>query len=801
MSPPDPASARSLPELVDRLRLLKVWAGNPSYDVIKDRINAGWVATGRPASELARRSTVAYCFQPARRRLDTDLVLAVVGVLHPDTGYVTQWRQALRVIGGELEAASQVRVQDRLPADLAGFTGRTGELDRLLSAARDGPPVVISSIAGMAGVGKTELAVHFGHLLHREQPFERVLFVNLRGFDPDPSQPPADPAAILDGFLRLLGLPGQQIPHDLAGRAATFRDRLTGTRALVVLDNAATTEQVRPLLPATEGCVTLVTSRRRLTGLHPAVHLAVDAFTPGEALAFLDRALPGSPAARDAQAAARIARRCGYLPLALGLITRHIRGTPGWTLAEHADRLDERHHDRRLDTGIDLALTQSYRHLPAGRQRLLRLLALHPGRDFDAYAAAALTGTGVDTARSRLRQLRDDHLLQDAGPGRYTFHDLVRAYATVRAADEEPPRERHEALTRLFDLYLAASAAAMNVLYPAEATVRPRIRPAGTPVPDLTTGGRARRWLDTERSPLIAVAVHTATHGWPAHTVLLSRLLQRHLATGSHNADALTLHDQGFHAAVRLGDVTGQATALLDIGFTYGRLGDHGRAAAALQRAADLFRSAGSPTGQRRAPDVPGDPDGRSAQALILFQQMDDRLGEAYAREGLGLVHLELGRTGSAAGHLRRALTLFRQTGDPAGETWTLEGLGLLHTRLGHDRRATGHQEQALAVCRETGDRIGEARVLNSLGETARRFGRPAEALGHHAAARAIAAGTGDRPQQARALTGIGHAHRALGDPVLAREHHRQALAIYTGLGRPEAYQIRAHLSALTGDR
>ena len=798
---PDPAPASSLADLVDRLRLLKVWAGNPSYEVIKDRINAAWAATGRPASELARRSTVAYCFRPGRRRLDTDLVLAVVGVLHPDTGYVTQWRQALRVIGGEIEAASQVRVQDRLPADLAGFTGRTGELDQLQRAARDRPPVVISAIAGMAGVGKTELAVHFGHLLHRQQPFERVLFVNLRGFDPDPSQSPVDPAAVLDGFLRLLGLPGQQIPHDLAGRAATFRDRLTGTRALIVLDNAATTEQVRPLLPAAEGCITLVTSRRRLTGLHPATHLGVDVFNPGEALAFLDRAVPGSSAAPDSQATARIARRCGYLPLALGLMARHIRGTPGWTLTDHADRLDERHHDRRLDTGIDLALTQSYRHLPAGRQRLLRLLALHPGQDFDAYAAAALTGTGVDTARSRLRQLRDDHLLRDAGPGRYTFHDLVRAYATVRAADEESPPERREALTRLFDLYLAASAAAMNTLYPAEATVRPRILPAGTPVPDLTIPGRARRWLDSERSTLIAVAAHAATHGQPAHTVLMSRLLQRHLAAGSHNADAVTLHDHGYHAAVQLGDVTGQATALLDIGFTYGRLGYAGRAAASLQRAVHLFRSAGSPAGQRRAPDVSGDRNDRSARALTMFQQMDDRLGEAYAREGLGLVHLELGRTGSAAGHFRRALALFRQTGDPAGETWTLEGLGLLRARLGNDGRAIGHQEQALAVCRATGDRIGEARVLNSLGETARTFDRPADSLDHHAAARAVAAGTGDRPQLARALTGIGHAHRALSDPALAREHYGQALTLYSALGRPEEYQIRAYLSALTDDR
>ncbi|WP_244945516.1 tetratricopeptide repeat protein [Couchioplanes caeruleus] len=802
---PDPAQASSLADLVKRLRLLKVWAGNPSYGTIKDRINAAWTAAGRPAGELVCKSTVAYCFRPGRRRWDTDLVIAVIQALHPDTGYVALWRQALRVIGGEIEAVSRVRVQDSLPQDLDGFTGRTGELDRLRCAVQGGKAVVVSAIEGMAGVGKTRLAVHAGHLLHREQPFERVLFVDLRGFDPDPAQPPADPAAVLDGFLRLLGVPGQQIPHGLEARAAAYRGRLAGTRALVVLDNAATTEQVRPLLPATPGCLTLVTSRRRLADLHPATHLSVDAFNPDEALAFLARTVPGVPAGSDPRAADRIARRCGYLPLALGLVAGHIRNTPGWTLTDHADRLDERHHDRRLDTGIELALTLSYQHLPADQRRLLRLLALHPGQDLDAYAAAALADTDLDTARARLHHLRDDHLLEQAAPGRYTFHDLTRAYATIRATDEEPPPARRAALTRLFDHYLATSAAAMNTLHPAEALIRPRILPAGTPTPELPDPDSAREWLDTERPALVAVAVHTATRGWPAHTTLLSRVLQRYLAAGGHNADAVMVHGHGHHAARQSGDPIGQAHGLIDIGFTYGRLGRYGWAAESLQEAVNLFRHADHLAGQGRASDNLGDGDeppgrhqmaiDRSAQALTVFRQVDDRVGEAYALEGLGLIHLELGRPGSAAGHLQRALALFLQVGDHAGETWTHEGLGLLHTRLGHPVEAAEHYHQALAICRAAGDRYGEARVLNSLGEAAHTAGRPCDALNHHTAAHAVVADTGDRPQQARALTGIGHAHRALGNRVLAREHYRYALALYTGLGRPEAYQTRAHLA------
>jgi tetratricopeptide (TPR) repeat protein len=847
---PDPGRAGTLDDLVEQLRLLKVWAGDPSYETIKDRINTAWTAAGRPAGDLARKNTVADCFRPGRRRLNTDLVIAAVQALHPDVGYVTQWRQALRVIGGETRAASQVRVQDTLPQDLAAFTGRSTELDQLRRALHDGyqggDAVVISAIEGMAGVGKTQLAIHAGHLLAQDKPFDRVLFVNLRGFHPDPAQPPADPAAVLDGFLRLLGVPGHQIPHDLDARAAAYRDRLAGTHTLVVLDNAANEDQVRPLLPETPGCPVLVTSRRSLTDLHPATHLTVDVFTPEEAAAFLTRAAPGIPVGQDPRAAARIAHRCGYLPLALGLVAGHIRGTPGWTLTDHADRLDERHHNRRLDTDVELALNLSYQHLPTDRQRLLRLAALHPGQDLDAYAAAALACTDLSTARTQLHHLCGDHLLQQATPGRYTLHDLVRAYATGRASDEDRPAERRAALTRLFDYYLATTAAAMDTLHPAEAHRRPRIPPPSTPTPALTGPDSARGWLDTERPSLVAVAGHTATHGWLTHTVRLSTTLFRYL-DGGHLPDALTVHAHARDAARHTGDPTGQAHALTNLGTTHLRLGQYAPAAKHLQQALHLYQEAGDPVGQARtlgnlgmvetrlgryrpAADhyeraltryrQGGDRIGEARtlgnlgmveallgryrpaadhyeRALTLFRQAGDRTGEAWALNNLGEVEGELSRYASATEHLQQALTLFRQLGIRAGEAATLGTLGTLHIHLGQPAQATEHYQRALAVLGETGDRHGEACALNGLGEAAHAAGRAADALTHHTDALTIAADIGERDEQARAHTGLGHAHHSLNHPVRARHHYQHALTLYTDLGMPQADQIRAHLTTI----
>jgi len=846
---PDPGRAGTLDDLVEQLRLLKVWAGDPSYERIKDRVNAAWAAAGRPPGEMAGKTTIFRCFRPGRRRLNPDLVVAVVHALRPDVGYVSQWQQALRVIGGHDSAAAQVRVQDTLPPDPAGFTGRGGELDQIRQALRqgrrDGGTVVISAIEGMAGVGKTELAVHAGHLLQREQPFDRVLFVNLRGFHPDPAQPPADPAAVLDGFLRLMGVHGQQIPHDLAGRTTLYRSLLAGTRTLVVLDNAADAEHVRPLLPQAPGCPALVTSRHSLTDLHPAIHLTIDVFTPDEALTFLTRAAPDVPVGDNPDAAARIAHRCGYLPLALGLIIGHAGRAPGWTLTDHADRLDERHRERHLDTGVELALDLSYRHVPADQRRLLRLVAIHPGQDLDAYAAAVLADCDLFTARTHLDHLCRDHLLHQGAPGRYTLHDLVRAYAARRAGDEDSPSERRKALTRLFDHYLATAATAMNTLYPADAHRRPRIPPAGAPAQALTDPDSARAWLETERPSLVAVVAHTATHGWPTHAIRLSTTLYRYLE-GGHHTDALAVHGAALRAARHTGDQAAQAHAIFGIGTAHLQLGRHGLAAERLRRALQLFRRAGNPAGRAHALNnlgvvetrlgrfrpagdhlrqavalfrQTGDRIGRARalgnlgnlegrlgrdrravehhrQALNLCREAGDRGGEADAMKSLGDTEVRLGRYGPAAYHLQQSLNLFRRAGHLTGQVWALDGLGILHTRLGQPAQATRCHQQALAICRETNDRDGEICALNGLGEAALIAGRPADALTHHTTALThhTTADIANRDQQARAHTGLGHAHHTLNHPARAREHYEHALTLYNDLGMPEADEIRARL-------
>jgi tetratricopeptide (TPR) repeat protein len=848
--PPDPGQALTLDDIAERLRLLKGWAGDPSYETIKDRINAAWSEAGRPTGELAGKTTVVDCFRYGRRRLNSDLVIAVVEALHPDVGYVTQWRQAMRVIGGETTAAAHVRVQDELPQDLAEFTGRTVELDRLRGALQrgrhDGGAVVISAIEGMAGVGKTQLAIHAGHLLARERPFEHVLFVNLRGFHPDPAQPPADPAAVLDGFLRLLGVPGHQIPHDLPTRAAAFRGRVGGTRTLVILDNAADEDQVRPLLADTPGCITLVTSRRSLTALPPATHLTLDAFTAEEAVVFLTQAVSGTPVGNDPQAPARIARCCGYLPLSLGLVIGHIRGKPGWTLTDHADRLGERRHDRRLDTGVELALDLSYQRLSADRRRLLRLAALHPGEDFDAYGAAALCDLDLRTTVAYLRDLRRDHLLQEAGPGRYTLHDLVRAFATNLAGDEDPPPERHAALTRLFDYYLAATAAAMDTLHPAEAHRRPRVASPDTPAPVLTEAGTARDWLDVERASLVAIAARTATHGWPSHTTRLSTILFRYL-NGGYNNDALTIHGHAYHAARNTDDAKGQAHALTNLGTAYVQIGRFAQAVDHFERALKLhkltedrtgqarvltnlgivearlgryrwaadrhgqaltrYRQAGDRTGEARALGNLGFVAARLGdyqpaaeryrQALALCRQTGDHVGEASMLGNLGDVEVRIGRYDLAAEHIQQAMTLYRQHGDRDGEAWTLDSLGILHTHLDRPTQAVEHHQQALSIFRQAGGRDGEAYALNGLGEATQAAGRPSHAVAHHGAALGVAADIGALDQQARAHAGLGRAHHALGDLDQARRHYHHALARYLDLGMPQAEQIRARLTAV----
>ncbi|MEV4759681.1 tetratricopeptide repeat protein [Micromonospora sp. NPDC049559] len=747
-------------------------------------------------------------------------------------------------------------VPRQLPADVFAFTGRDDQLARLdgmLADSSGAAPtaVLISALSGTAGVGKTALAVHWAHRVADRFP-DGQLYVNLRGYDPEQ---PMGPGEALARLLASLGVAGGDLPLDVEERAARYRTQLSGRRMLIVLDNAGTVEQVRPLLPGTPSCAVVVTSRDRLSGLvarDGARRVELDLLPLPEAVALLDR-LIGPRAEAEPEVVATLANLCARLPLALRVAAERATARPSATLAELAAELADRQERLELmetegdpRAAVTAVFSWSVQHLPDPAARTFRLLGLHPGAEFDEYAVAALAATDQASARHELETLTRAHLVQATTPGRYAMHDLLRAYAAHLASVHETERGRRAAQGRLFDAYLATAGAATELLDLADARRQARVpAPTAGTVP-LADPDAARTWLDLELPNLVAVAAHTATGGWPAHTVDLSTALYRYL-DGGHYSDALAIHTHARRAAELTGDRSGQARSLLGIGVAHLHLYRYERAVEYLHQALTVAEQAGDRAEQARALSVLGNVErlrgrhepaagylrramdlarlvgddaqqglalinlgtveaqrgrydaaiGHLERAVALFRRGSDRLGRATALTNLGLAEQRLSRHESAAEHLRQALAVFREIGHRQGEANTLDNLGSVHLSLGRPNRAVEYFTQALVVCREINEREVEAWVLNGLGEAARALGRPADALAHHTDALAIATDVAAREPQARAHTGLGHAHRALGDPARARHHFEHALAGYTGLESLEAESIRALLATL----
>ncbi len=398
---------------------------------------------------------------------------------------------------------------------------------------------MILAIAGTAGVGKTALAVHWAHQVSDQFP-DGQLYVNLHGYD---SGQPLTAADVMAGFLRALGVPGQDIPAQEDERAARYRSLLAGRRMLVVLDNAYSAEQVHPLLPGTAACPALVTSRDSLAGLvarHGAARLDLDLLPLDDAVSLL-RALIGRQVDAEPEAAWALAGRCCRLPLAMRVAAEFATARHDVPLADLVDELaDQQQRLNLLDaagdarTAVRPVFSWSYRHLDATAAGAFRLAGLHPGPDLDWYAAAALFGTTSMQARRTLRTLTRAHLIQPTMSGRYRMHDLLGAYARELAASCEGESEQHEALSRLFDYYLYTAATAMEILFPADHQRRPRIARPATPIPPLTNPVAARAWLDTERASFVAIARFTAGDGWPAHATRLATIMFRYLDCGGH---------------------------------------------------------------------------------------------------------------------------------------------------------------------------------------------------------------------------------------------------------------------------
>ncbi|WP_170211859.1 AfsR/SARP family transcriptional regulator [Saccharothrix australiensis] len=799
--------------------LLALAAEEPLDERLAGQLMRALCLGGRPAHALEH-------YELVRRRLSEEL-----GV-DPSPALQRVHQQILT--GSPALVPADTRPVHALPHDIADFTGRDQELAQLLDTVRDpsGATTVIAAIDGMAGMGKTALAVHAAHRLSSCYP-DVQLFIDLHAHTAD--RQPVDTAAALGTLLRSVGVPGERIPAGLDERAALWRSTLAGRKALVVFDNVVSAAHVRPLLPGGPRCLALVTSRRRLTDLDSARTLSLDVLPHRQAVALFTRVLGDER--REPGAVGEVVGLCGHLPLAIRIAAARLRSRPVWTVGRLAGRL--RAGLSELATGdrsVVTALHLSYRQLTEAQQRLFRLLGLHPGADFDGWSAAALTAAGVVEVERTLEELVDLHLLQEPEPGRYRMHDLLRAFAVELTTATDSAQSRHAARTRLRDRYLSTAARAVDVVAPGDDHVRP---PADLPGPALSGYAEAMAWLERERENLVATAIAGA------HSGELSTTLLRYLDLRGYHDDALALHGHAYATARGRADAEAECQALGNLGTACERLGrydsaekhhrnaldlarsvgalplegrthnnlanvylavaDHHNALVHYRQALDIAVRTGNRVGQCRSANNLGIVHERLGQydeaavqhteALTVAEQVGDVAGRGYALHSLGFAYRRLGRADEALGHFRQAVTIAEHTANRSLEGYTRLGLGLLLADLGRFAESAANLHNALSVASDTGNRGLRTEALNGLGELARRGDDPARALVHHREALALAEETGDRYQQARAHDGLAHAQHALDRRSEARRHWRSALTLYVAAGVPEADPVRVRLS------
>jgi tetratricopeptide (TPR) repeat protein len=643
-----------------------------------------------------------------------------------------------------------------LPRDTAAFTGRTDELHQLMAAVSrtaSGGVIGIHAVDGMAGIGKTTFAVHAAHQLAARFP-DGLIFLRLHAHTA--GQRPVDPAEALVTLLLAAGAEPAQIPPGLEARSAAWRSRLAGQRVLLVLDDAAGSAQVRPLLPAAPGCLVLITSRRRLTGLEDATPISLDTLPPRQA-AELFVGLAARPGLQPSDAAVvQAASLCGYLPLAIRLVAAGLCHHPAWTVpglaAELAAARDRVSAIQAEDVSVAAAFDMSYQDLTAGQQRLFRRLGLHPGADIDPYAAAALDDAGLQATQRGLAELYDHNLIGEPARGRYRLHDLLREYARARAAGDGPAGNQ-AAIDRLLDYYLHTAATAGQHVAWRPSVVPPPPGPAPACTPELRTEDEATAWLATERANLHACAGYAASHGRPVHAILIPGVISGFLYLRGYWNEAVTLCQAALATACTAPDRQGQAWTLKQLGVAQWLAGDYPAATANL-------------TG-----------------ALELFGDLDDRYGQAWTLEGLGVVQWRTGDYPAATASLTRALELFDDLGDQDGQAWTLEGLGVVRWRTGDYSAATASLTRALELFGDLGDRYGQAWTLGDLGDVQQRTGDYPAAAASLTRALELFNDRGHRHGQAWILESLSVMQRLTGDYPAATASLTRALELFGDLG------------------
>ncbi|NUP50704.1 MAG: tetratricopeptide repeat protein [Catenulispora sp.] len=762
-SGPDPGRAADLTEFIDLLGELRTWAGQPSYRILARRVGP----LLRPPQPVSA-STVIDAFKPNRRRLNLDLVVAIVRALGLDEAAVNRWRQSCLRVHAAVKTGGPSGVLHQLPAVLPTFSGREAQLARLRQiAAPAGSPrprtVVISAIEGMAGVGKTQLAVRVAHELVRSGRFTDVqLFANLHGFDPE--WPPADPAEVLGAFLRQLGVAANQLPDTLPERAAMFRDRLDGMAALIILDNAADTRQIRDLIPASPSCLTLVTSRRSLADLDGAALHQLDVFELSEALSLLSRIVGEERVGAEPAAAERIVHACGLLPLAVSVAGAKLRSRPAWSLADLARTLERgavATRGRELRGVFDV----SYRALPEAARDVYRLLGLHPGADFSADAVAALTGLPGSQTKAILELLLDEHLLTQRVADRYEMHDLLRAYARELAANLSPAVSQ-AAIHRLTAWQLHSAVNAGQAMGNKDRPVIPPDPPkTGIRPQTFATYDQASSWLDAERANLRLGQQAAAAEGLDEIVYKTAFALRSYYLLRRHLEDWNACYDLALDAARRADDAEAQARALN--GGCSAR-----RHSGRLEEAADYAR-----------------------QARAIYHRLGDGVGESIALNNLGIALDGLGRFRESADVYGQAVALSRDVGDATNEGIALMNAVEAHLRLGNRERGIEAALRAQTILRAAGHRQAEAQLQETLGQLYHTDGRLAEAQAAYRHSAALAAEIGDAHLEACALHALGDVFADAGSRREAEAAWSEARKLYESLDDPRAAVVETLLN------
>ncbi|MET7945366.1 BTAD domain-containing putative transcriptional regulator [Micromonospora sp. NPDC005324] len=754
-----------------------------------------------------------------------------------------------RVLAGDLAMAGRpagpAGAVRSLPRAIGDFVGRQETVARLVKEIEeDGTRIQV--VDGMPGSGKTTLAVHVASALADRYP-DAQLFIDLHGHS---ERRPLTPATAVAALLRQLGVPAERVPENLDDRLALWRIELAGRRALVVLDNAASADQVAPLLPNGSHCLVLITSRRRLVGLDEGRPSSLPVLDADEAIELLGRVAGMERIAAEPEAAAEVARRCGHLPLAIRLAGARLAHRPRWQVADLAERLVAGAGPlAELTAGqrsVGQAFALSYAQISPSAQRLFPLLGLYPSGRLDSRVAAALAGLPLTDTQELLDELVDVHLVEEVQPGRYRLHDLLREYARLLLAAPERQPERRAALERLLDHHLSVTLAIARML---EAAGSRRSIPAHTPGrPDLLAAPvfEGRAWFEENHAGLTALVRVAEEEDFPVQCWQLARACWRLNFDGGHLDELIETHTIGLRVAERLGDEAAIATMLNYVSSAYFRLARLPEAIRAMEVALSLRRRIGlrgdllttlwnlgvsyAANGDLRQAEVkfdeafglirgPEDADaltnllnnrsytligwGRYDEALrlarlhlLLARQTKDLRQTNNAMGHLAMVRHRMGDLGPARRLLRSALYLKRLGGNRFGEGEVLNEIAVMERVAGQPDRAAALHREALVAMVDAGDRIGQCASRNLLARAMLEQGDAVSALDLHRRVLAAAIRLGARYEKARALEGIARCVRAT-DPAAARAHLEQALALFRQIESPDQHEVERLLTEL----